>query len=30
MRIIREVIGDNAIIVPAKEWDIDEIMARIR
>ena len=30
MRIIREVIGDNAVIVPAKEWDIDEIVAWVR
>ena len=26
MRIIREVIGDNAVVLPAKEWKIDEIV----
>lgn len=26
MRIIREIIGDNAVILPAKEWRIDEIV----
>lgn len=30
MRIIREVIGDNAVILTAKEWDIDEVVARIK
>lgn len=30
MRIIREVIGDRAIILPAKEWKIDEIIAFIQ
>lgn len=30
MHIIREVIGDNAIILPAKEWKIDEVISLIK
>ena len=26
MRIITEVIGDRAMVLPAKEWDINEIL----
>ena len=26
MRIISEVIGDRAIVLPAKEWDLNEIL----
>lgn len=29
MRIIREVIGDSAVILPAKAWEIDEIVTLI-
>lgn len=30
MRIIREVIGDKAIILPAKNWKINEIIIHLR
>lgn len=30
MRIIREIIGDRAIILSAKDWNIDEITALIK
>lgn len=29
MRIIREIIGDSAIILSAKDWKIDEIITFI-
>lgn len=29
LRIIREVLGDNAVVLPAKEWEIEEVMAFI-
>ena len=30
MRIIKEIIGDNAIVLPAKEWNAGEVLAWIR
>lgn len=30
MRIINEVIGENAVILPAKEWKIDDMLPWIR
>ena len=30
MRIIKEIISDNAIILPAKEWNAGEVLAWIR
>ena len=30
LRIIREVIGDKAVILPAKEWKMEEIVSRIK
>lgn len=27
LRVIREIIGDRAVILPAKEWKLDEVMA---
>lgn len=30
MRIIREVIGERAVILPAKEWEIDEVIILIK
>lgn len=30
MHIIREIISDNAIILPAKEWKIDEVISFIK
>ncbi|MDE6608891.1 MAG: hypothetical protein K2K54_14245, partial [Lachnospiraceae bacterium] len=29
LRIINEIIGDRAVILPAKSWDIEEIIALI-
>lgn len=29
LRIIREVLGDKAAVIPAKEWKLDEIMTMI-
>lgn len=30
LRIIREVIGDRAVILPAKKWELDEVLAVIK
>lgn len=30
LRIIREIIGDHAVILPAKQWDMDAILALIK
>ena len=30
LRIIREIVGDRAMILPAKEWKIDEIITLIK
>ena len=29
LRIIREVIGDNAVVLPAMEWDIEEVVDKL-
>ena len=29
MRVIKEVLGDCAVVLPAKEWKMEEILARI-
>ena len=30
LRIIKEVIRDNAVILPAKEWDIEDVVRLVR
>ena len=30
LRIIREIIGDRAVILPAKEWEMEEIIPLVR
>lgn len=30
MHIIKEIVGDNAVILPAKEWKIDELISFIK
>ncbi len=30
MRVIREVIGDRAVVLPSKEWEMDDILPLVR